>query len=54
MLYHIGGAQQRGEHDQVTILEAQLDKVDKDIDELERRLRELDTRHSGKRNKLKV
>lgn len=54
MLYHIGGAQQRGEHDQAKILDQQLVRVDGDIDILEARLRELDARHSGKRAKLKV
>lgn len=54
MLYHIGGAQQRGEHQQAAALEKQLLRVDADLDTLEDRLRELDARHSGKRPKLKV
>lgn len=54
MLYHIGGAQQRGEHHQVAALEKQLSRVDGDLDSLEDRLRELDARHSGKRSKLKM
>ena len=54
MLYHIGGAQQRGEHHQVAVLEKQLLRVDSDLDSLEDRLRELDSRHSGKRPKLKM
>lgn len=54
MLYHIGGAQQRGEHHQVAALEKQLLRVDGDLDVLEDRLRELDARHRGKRPKLKM
>lgn len=54
MLYHIGGAQQRGEHHQVVALEKQLLRVDGDLDLLEDRLRELDARHSGNRSKLKM
>lgn len=54
MLYHIGGAQQRGEHHQAAALEKQLLRVDGDLDSLEDRLRELDAKHSGKRPKLKM
>ncbi|CAM9247684.1 unnamed protein product [Pylaiella littoralis] len=54
MLYHIGGAQQRGEHHQAAVLEKQLMRVDGDLDLLEERLRDLDARHSGKRPKLKM
>lgn len=54
MLYHIGGAQQRGEHDQAQILERQLVRVDGEIDILEEHMRELDARHRGKKPKLKV
>lgn len=54
MLYHIGGAQQRGEHHQAAVLEKQLIRVDGDLDLLEERLRDLDARHSGKRPKLKI
>ncbi|CAN0091257.1 unnamed protein product, partial [Hapterophycus canaliculatus] len=38
MLYHIGGAQQRGEHHQRRVLEKQLARVDGDLDFLEERL----------------
>lgn len=54
MLYHIGGAQQRGEHEQAAVLEKQLVRVDGDLDLLEELLRDMDTRHSGKKPKLKV
>lgn len=54
MLYHIGSAQQRGEHHQAAALEKQLLRVDSDLDALEDRFRELDARHSGKRPKLKM
>lgn len=54
MLYHIGGAQQRREHQQVAALEKQLLRVDGDLDSLEDRLKELDARHSGKKPKLKM
>ena len=54
MLYHIGGAQQRGEHEQAAVLENQLVRVDGDLDLLEERLRYMDTRHSGKKPKLKI
>eukprot|EP00903_Cladosiphon_okamuranus_P008698 g8334.t1 len=54
MMYHIGAAQQRGEHHQVAALEEQLLRVDSDLDALEDRLRELDARQSGKGPKLKI
>lgn len=54
MLYHIGSAQQEGERAQAAALEKQLVRVDGDLDLLEERLRDMDTRHSGKKPKLKV
>lgn len=54
MLYHIGGAQQRGERHQATILETQLIRVEEDLDILEEKMRDLDTRRGGKRSKLKI
>lgn len=54
MLYHIGSAQQEGERAQAAALEKQLVGVDGDLDLLEERLRDMDTRHSGKKPKLKV
>lgn len=54
MLYHIGGARQRGEYEQAALLEKQLGRVDSDLDILEENLRELDARHSGKKPKLKL
>lgn len=54
MLYHIGSAQQQGERAQAAVLEKQLVRVDGDLDLLEERLRDMDTRHSGKKPKLKI
>lgn len=55
MLYHIGASTQRGERQQAALLEKQLEKVDKDLDVLEDRLQDLDTRRrSGHRSKLKM
>lgn len=54
MLYHIGGAQQRGEHQQAATLEKQLLRVDGDLDLMEERLRDLDARQRGKRPKMKM
>ncbi|CAB1119946.1 unnamed protein product [Ectocarpus sp. CCAP 1310/34] len=54
MLYHIGGAQQRGEHQQAAVLDKQLLRVDGDLDLIEERLRDLDARHRSKRPKLKM
>ena len=48
MLYHLGGARHRGEHDQVAVLEKQLARVDGDLDLLEERFQDLDKRYSGK------
>lgn len=54
MLYHIGSAQQQGERAQAAVLEEQLVRVDGDLNVLEERLRDMDTRHSGKKPKLKI
>ena len=54
MLYHIGSAQQQGERAEAAVLKKQLVRVDGDLDLLEERLRNMDTRHSGKKPKLKV
>lgn len=56
LLYHIGASTQRGERHQAAILEKQLVKVDRELDLLEERLLELDTRRhrSGQRPKLKI
>lgn len=56
MLYHIGSAHQRGDHPEAAILEAQLEQLDREIDVLEERMKEMDSRQRGTRarSKLKV
>ncbi|CAN0475267.1 unnamed protein product [Ascophyllum nodosum] len=54
VLHHIGGARNRGEHDQAALLEKQLARVDGDLDVLEQRLQDLDERHSSNKRPKKM
>ncbi|CAM9975758.1 unnamed protein product [Discosporangium mesarthrocarpum] len=54
LLYHIGAAQQRGEHVEANLLTEQLNRVDEELDVLEEKIRDLDARSRRGGGKLKV